>query len=459
MNRLKQAFTLPTFATPEEEAAFWKADYSKKYSFRCWTMFAGILAFAGFFVVDQLIAGDELGLILTIRFVTCALMFVAWVMFCANPSPAVSERIIFVYCLIAVLSNILMSTLYSAPGADYMPFSLSLLLAFGVGLIVPRFRSMAVLCIIGYFLYFASVPFSETSIGALAVNTHFFSLSVFAALVGSFAREKQEREQAQVEAKLAAASEEAIEANLSKDYLLANVSHELRTPVNAIAGFTEVMQRELFGPIHPPRYREYIDDVHRSAALLKSEISDLLDVSRLETGKMSWDEAHHTLEDVIATAVSILTIEAQEREIVLSYQQRRQKTEALTDPQRLTQALLNVISNSIKFSPPGSAIHIVGGLEADGGYAITVTDKGCGIASKYLDSVLEPFGQAHADSYSARKGGLGLGLAIANSIMHKMDGSIEIASEVDAGTMVTMRIPEARLRTAEAGRAIRMESA
>jgi len=442
---LRRLCTLPPFETPQIEAEFWSDRDERLYFFRRWMLLAGIFAFAVFCVVDVLIVEERLPQVLAIRFGATGIALGLWVFFCTDRTPAMREAIIGIMGLVTIGGNLAIITVAGPPIADLLPFAVSMIMAFGVGLVAPRLRTAVWTGSIAYLLYWTVIPFSNSSFASIATNAHFLSLSVFAALVGTFVREKLEREQAFAKRRLLVLNERAVEMSLAKDRLLASVSHELRTPINAISGFSEVMQKQLFGPVEPDRYREYVDDINFSARLLRTGIDDLLEVSRIGMQKVAWQDETVQLPRIIEGSVAICGSDARIQGVRLLLGHVGTDLTVRVDPQRLTQTLVNVIANAVKFSSHGQEVRVATRRTAEDGIAIVVTDTGCGIDPNDLEHIREPFRQAHADHYSSQKGGLGLGLSIANGFVEMMEGRLDIESVEGEGTVVSIVLPPHRL--------------
>lgn len=446
---LRRVCTLPPFENPQVEAVFWRERDADLYRFRRRMILAGIFAFWIFIVVDILLVEDALRTVLAIRCAATAVALGLWALFCRKrATPSQREAILGGVGIVTVVANLVMASVAGPPLADVLPFSLGMIMAFGVGLASPRFMTAAWAGLLGYALFWVSIPFLQSSFATVVTNVHFLTISVFAALVGTFAREKLEREHADTTRRLTVLNEKATEAGRAKDRLLASVSHELRTPVNAIVGFSEVMQQGMFGPVEPPRYRQYVDDIGFSAHLLRTGIDDLLEVSRLGAQKVAWQDAHTPLTRIVEGSVALCDQAAGKAGVTLvSVSSGKDDAIVRTDPFRLTQVLVNVITNAVKFSDRGGLVHIEVRETPDQGAGVTVTDSGCGIAPGDLDRVREPFAQGHTDQYSAHRGGLGLGLSIATTLMEKMEGRLEIRSDLGEGTTVSIILPPQRITT------------
>jgi len=238
-------------------------------------------------------------------------------------------------------------------------------------------------------------------------------------------------------------------ANRAKSDFLANMSHELRTPLNAIIGFAQAMRDGLFGPLENPRYQSYIDDIHGSGLHLLALINDILDVSKIEAGKVALDE-----EEVdplaIARAVERMTRErAQDNGVRLSVDEAAwPRARVMADSRRLKQVLLNLVFNAIKFTEAGGSVTVAAARLADGGLAITVTDTGIGIAPEDLMTVLSPFGQVDT-RLSRRYEGAGLGLPLSKSLMELHGGRLDLDSTPRVGTTATIVLPARRVLAAD----------
>ncbi len=232
-------------------------------------------------------------------------------------------------------------------------------------------------------------------------------------------------------------------ANRAKSAFLATVSHELRTPLNAIIGFSEVITTKTFGPIGVPRYQEYLEDIHNSGVHLLSIINDILDMSKIEAGEMKVEEAPFDLSEVAKASVRLIATRADKRRIEIRCKFPDDLPALLGDARIVKQILINLLSNSIKFTPEGGAVTLAASVDA-AGFRVTVADTGIGIPADKFDVIFEPFGQV--DSRLARGyEGTGLGLSLVKSMVELHGGSIEIESEVDCGTTVAVLFPPERV--------------
>ena len=448
--RLRQLCTLPPFENAQVEAQFWHDRDARLYVLRSRMVLAGIFFFWTYIFIEMMIVEETLSIIIVIRCIATAVLLGLWAMFRRRQAtPMQREALLGIIGLITVVANLIISSVAGPPLADTLPFVVSMTVAFGVGLISPRFYTTVWSGLTGYALYWISIPFLNASFASVVTNAYFLAFSIFAALFGTFLREKLEREHADTTRRLIALNEKAAEDALAKDRLLASVSHELRTPVNAIVGFSEVMQQGMFGTIEPPRYRRYVDDIRFSAQLLRTGIDDLLEVARLGEQKLAWREAHTSLVRIVEDSVALCDQAAVKAGIrIVMVRDGAGDVIVTTDPFRLTQVLVNVINNAVKFSDPGGHVTIRLARQADRGASVAITDEGCGIAPGDIDRIREPFAQGHTDHHSAHQGGLGLGLSIAGTLMEKMDGRFDIESDLGKGTTVSVILPPHRITEA-----------
>ena len=272
----------------------------------------------------------------------------------------------------------------------------------------------------------------------LAGPVFFYARSVIAAQAQSRA------EMRDLSRRLAVAVDEAREASRAKSAFLANMSHELRTPLNAIIGFSEIMKDQHLGPMQNPRYLSYVGDIHASGRHLLSIINDVLDLAKIEAGKMSLDAAAEF--DVTASVTAALAMMAglSEKYGVQVIVDLRQEGARLVAVERMVrQIVINLVGNAIKFTPEGGKVHIEGGVAADGGYRLLVRDSGVGMNELEIANALVPFGQ-NATHMSAKHDGTGLGLPLAKAMMELHGGMLAIGSHPGQGTIVTLSFPPDR---------------
>jgi PAS domain S-box-containing protein len=241
------------------------------------------------------------------------------------------------------------------------------------------------------------------------------------------------------EENLREAKDQAEVANRSKSEFLAKMSHELRTPLNAILGFTEIMQLEMFGPMGAPQYHVYAKDVHDSGQHLLNLINDILDLSKIEAGRMELFPEAVVARDVFDASLRLVNGRAQTGGVTLHSELPPHLPRIWVDPRAAQQMLTNLLTNAVKFTPKGGRVALTARLDGDQ-VEISVADTGIGIAPRDIAKVLEPFGQADNPN-SRRQQGTGLGLPIVKALVEQSGGSFKLDSKVDAGTTITLRLP------------------
>jgi PAS domain S-box-containing protein len=240
-------------------------------------------------------------------------------------------------------------------------------------------------------------------------------------------------------------------ANRAKSQFLANVSHELRTPLNAIIGFSEVMKDELMGPLGAGIYKEYSGDIHDSGRHLLAIINDILDLSRVESGQATLNEAEIEVPSMIEACLILIRGKADAGALTVTTEMAPRLPAIYGDERLLKQALLNLLSNAVKFTPRGGSVKVKATLTGDG-LDISVIDSGIGMSAAELEQVARPFVQL--ENWLVRKyEGTGLGLSIVKAFCELHGGSLEISSEPGRGTTTTIRLPAARILSAEPTRA------
>jgi signal transduction histidine kinase len=240
------------------------------------------------------------------------------------------------------------------------------------------------------------------------------------------------------EEELRAAKEQAEKANRAKSNFLALMSHELRTPLNAINGFSEMMHKEILGPISA-RYREYACDINQSGEYLLSVINDILDMAKIEAGKVELVWGAVTVSEVVSGCIRLIEHRAARSQVTVTSHLLTDMT-IMADEMRLKQVVLNLLTNAVKFTPAGGKVEVVAFLEDDGSPAIRVSDTGIGMSAAEIPRALAAFEQADS-SVSRKFGGTGLGLPLSRRLVQLHGGALTIESKPGQGTSVTVRLP------------------
>lgn len=234
-------------------------------------------------------------------------------------------------------------------------------------------------------------------------------------------------------------------ASRSKSEFLANMSHELRTPLNAIIGFSEVMEQQIFGPMGSDKYNEYARDIHRSGQYLLDVISDILDMSKIEAGRVALEIRPINLTAVVEDVLRIISPRAAEGNVTI-VRRLPQSLETQADGRAIKQVLINLLANAVKFTPEGGRV-TVSLAEKSGEVAIIIADTGIGIPKRDMHKLGRPFEQVE-NQFTKTKSGSGLGLAISKSLVELHHGQVLIDSSEGRGTTVTVKLP--RVQRAEA---------
>ncbi|HEY5203730.1 MAG TPA: ATP-binding protein, partial [Roseiarcus sp.] len=254
----------------------------------------------------------------------------------------------------------------------------------------------------------------------------------FCALVRDLSRERD------TERRLIAAREAAEAASAAKTDFLAQVSHEIRTPLHAILGFSEVMLEERFGPVGNERYKDYIKDIHASGSHVMSLADDLLDLSKIEAGKLELAFASVDANSVIRECVSLMQPQAARERVIMRVSLHDRLPRVMVDERSLKQIMLNLMSNAVKFNEPGGQVIVSTAIDASGQAVIRVRDTGVGMNENEVGLALTPFSQV---SRSGSKGGAGLGLPLTKALVEANKAEFSIKSRREQGTLIEIAFP------------------
>jgi PAS domain S-box-containing protein len=248
----------------------------------------------------------------------------------------------------------------------------------------------------------------------------------------------------QTENELIAARRTAEAASAQKSEFLARISHEVRTPLNAIIGFAEVMLDERFGPVGNERYRDYLTDIHASGEHVISLVNDLLDLAKIEAGRMELNFIPVALNDLVNAGVAMMQPEAARERIVLRSSFADSLPPVLVDERAMRQIVINLLSNAVKFTDPGGQVIVSTARGSEGDIIFRVRDTGIGMNEGEVTAALEPFRQLA----TARKaGGTGLGLPLTKALVEANQGNLRITSRKNEGTLAEVVFPPARVVT------------
>jgi two-component system, cell cycle sensor histidine kinase PleC len=337
--------------------------------------------------------------------------------------------LLFVLVMLAALTAMLSATIPVAVYAGLVPltFAMLSLIASTPGVDMMMLVAMGASAQV-FFLFLANRLYSSA---VATLQSRAEKDALFAELEEAKANSDEARRRAEA-------------ANLAKSRFLATMSHELRTPLNAILGFSEVMKNEVFGPHASPSYREYSGDIHASGEHLLRLINEILDLSRIEAGRYELNEEAVALPYVVEDCRHMLNLRAKAKN--QSFREHIDPTlpRLWADERALRQIVLNILSNAIKFTPPGGEITIKVGWTSSGGQYLSVKDTGPGIPEEEIPIVMASFGRGSLAIKAAEEGS-GLGLPIVKGLVDLHGGGFQLKSKPREGTEVIVTFPAVRV--------------
>src|SRR3982075_310431 len=370
------------------------------------------------------------------RFVLLDLLYgLCWMAILIHPAGAdiISNTLLmFLMLLVVAVSSMLAASLPIAALAATTPVTAAIALNFIMG---------------GTFDNYALALLAVAAEAYFALLAHQLHSTTLATLEARAEKDALIGELEQAKAISDEARHRAESANVAKSRFLAQMSHELRTPLNAILGFSEVMKSEIFGGHAVPVYKEYSADIHNSGVHLLNLINEILDLSRIEAGRYELNEEAVSLVHVVADCHHLLKLRASSRGITIHELLEQDMPRIWGDERASRQIVLNLLSNSIKFTPQGGEIWLKVGWTASGGQYLSVKDTGSGIPEDEIPIVLASFGQG-SNSIKSAEQGAGLGLPIAKSLIDMHGGTFTLKSKLRIGTEVIITFPPERVMSA-----------
>jgi len=369
------------------------------------------------------------------RFVLLDLLYgLGWMAILIHPAlGAVSDTVMmFLMLLVIAVSSMLAANLPIAALAATVPITVAIALNF---------------VLTGTFDGYVLAAFALAAEGYFALLAHRLHSTTLATLEARAEKDALIGELEQAKSISDEARHRAEAANVAKSRFLAQMSHELRTPLNAILGFSEVMKSEIFGGHAVAVYKEYSADIHNSGVHLLNLINEILDLSRIEAGRYELNEEAVSLINVVADCHHLLKLRASSRVITIHEVFEQGMPRIWGDERAVRQVVLNLLSNSIKFTPQGGEIWLKVGWTASGGQYLSVKDTGSGIAEDEIPIVLASFGQG-SNSIKSAEQGAGLGLPIAKSLIDMHGGTFTLKSKLRIGTEVIVTFPPERVMSA-----------
>jgi len=233
-------------------------------------------------------------------------------------------------------------------------------------------------------------------------------------------------------------------ASEHKSDFLARVSHEIRTPLNAIIGFSDVMIEERFGPVDNERYREYLRDINRSGIHVLDLVNDLLDLSKIESGKIELSFEAVDLNNIVSETVALMQPQANVNQIIIRTSLSRAVPKVVADARSMRQIVMNLVSNAIKFTGHNGQVVVSTVYESNGEVALRIRDTGIGMSTEELKDAMKPFHQIPGVSEKRGKG-TGLGLPLTKALVEANRAHFDLESELDKGTIAHVQFPTQRV--------------
>jgi len=251
-------------------------------------------------------------------------------------------------------------------------------------------------------------------------------------------------ERKEAEAAMSYARVQAEISSRTRMEFLANMSHELRTPLNAVIGFSEIIKDEVMGPLEIKVYKEYAQDIYDSGNYLLKIISEILEVSKIETGNRELNVSNFKLIKAVKACMTIMTSRIDQAGVDLKIELPEDLPELLAEELGFKQIMLNLIGNAIKFTPQGGKVSVTAAVQPTGEMHIDIIDNGIGMSPDEIKKALQPFGKVDT-TFSGMKAGTGLGLTIVESLVKLHGGELKLISQKGAGTTARVIMPASRV--------------
>jgi len=417
----------------------------------------GAMLYGTFGILDYILFEDALTVIWTIRFgIVCPILsgvffFTFSPYFFRHAQIALSAAM-----LSSGLGIIAMTAIGEAPGNYVYYCGLIMVVIYCASLIRLRFVYAAVISISLFIAYQIVATLINPIPSWVLINNDFFlAMAVAVGIFSSYAQEIYIR-RAFIGSEMLAREmhrssgllDEARAASHAKSEFLAIMSHELRTPLNAIIGFSEIMKQKMFGALGNDKYDGYVDDIYQSGSHLLGIINGILDLSKAEAGKLILEDATVDVAHVLQQCHRMFKEKALQKGLDLDLTLAEDMPRLQADPRLIRQSVINLLSNATKFTADGGHVQSSVSVNAQGEFAISVTDTGIGIAADDLPKVVQPFVQVES-AMSREYDGTGLGLPLVKKFTELHNGRFHIESELGKGTTVTLIFPTERVRKAE----------
>ena len=439
------------FLDPETERRFAHRALRESMVFIRTYLIAGIALYMLFGVLDSQLGGQAVTSLFVIRYaIVCPILLAIFGLTFTPYFEKFSQVALAFAMATAGLGVVAMTAVMPAPFNSNYYAGLIMVVVYCDSLIRVDFIASVVISVLLLLAYqISAVILNPLSPSDLISNNFFLTMAAGVGLLSSYIQETQTRKgyiaHRIIEAKNEIANlllVEANKANHSKSEFLANMSHELRTPLNAIIGFSDIMDKETFGPLGNKHYAAYVKDIASSGHHLLSIINDILDLAKAEANKLTLEDREIDLVQVVGESIRMCEPRALQNGVRLTLQSCADQVIVQADAKLILQILLNLVSNAVKFSHEGG--HVDVSLDvSDRSVLIRVRDRGIGIPAPDVERVLRPFEQVE-NSLTRQHSGTGLGLPYAVKLAELHGGTLWIESQVNVGTSVTVALPRER---------------
>ena len=439
------------FLDPETERCFARRALRESMVFIRTYLLAGIALYMAFGVLDSRLGGQSVASMFVIRYVIVCPILMAVFAFTFTPYFEKFNQFALAFAMAtAGLGVVAMTVVMPAPFNSNYYAGLIMVVIYCDSLIRVDFVASIIISVLLMLAYEASaIVLNPLPISDLISNNFFLTMATAVGLMSSYIQETQTRKgyiaHRTIETKNEIANTllvEANKANHSKSEFLANMSHELRTPLNAIIGFSDIMDRETFGPLGNKHYATYVKDIATSGYHLLAIINDILDLAKAEANKLTLEEREIDLVQVASESIRMCEPRALQSGIKIALKSCADQVIARADGKLILQILLNLVSNAVKFSHNGRLVEVSLSV-SDRSVLMRVRDEGIGIPAPDVERVLRPFEQVE-NSLTRQHSGTGLGLPYAVKLAELHGGTLWIESQVNIGTTVTVALPRDR---------------
>ena len=455
------------FFDPETERRFARRALLDSMMFIRIYLLAGTALYMLFGLLDMRVGGEALTKIYIIRYaICCPILLTNFALSFTHYFEKIGQYVLALQMAASGLGIVAMTAIMPAPfNSNYYAGVIMVVIYCGSFIRVNFITTVLISLMLVLAYEVSAVVLNPLPMIDLISNNFFLLMATGVGLLSSYIQETQTRKGYIAHRIIEEKNEitnvllvEANKANHSKSEFLANMSHELRTPLNAIIGFSDIMDKETFGPLGNARYASYVKDISGSGHHLLSIINDILDLAKAEANKLSMDEHEIDLVPVVAESFRMCEPKAQQSGITLAIKSCADQVVVRADGKLMLQILLNLVSNAVKFSHEGGAVEVELLLGSDRTVTIAVRDQGIGIPASDIERVLRPFEQVE-DSRTRAHGGTGLGLPYAVKLAELHGGALWIESQINVGTSVMVVLPRERfvaLRQATASENLRL---